>query len=208
MPSGSPIWLLWHMSASTLRSTVPVVSTAIVTSGGAGRPHDPEFGHRPGLETLHVEQLGMGERVAGVGVDGTDRGLAGGQVVGVAGVDEVPIAFGRLGEHALGPYLADDPADVAPQFLGGLDPPVGVPEEVHVAHADHGGGGALLVLAQRGHLHPRHGPVRSAGLTVGDDAVGDLQPGRGERGHGARRTEVDVVGVGGDDEDTAHAVLG
>jgi hypothetical protein len=81
-------------------------------------------------------------------------------------------------------------------------------EEVHVAHADSGSGGALLVLAQRGHLHPRQGPVRPPGLAVGDDAVRDLEPGRGERGHGAGRAEVDVVGVRGDDEDTANAVLG
>ena len=61
---------------------------------------------------------------------------------------------GRLGEDALGPDLADDPADVAAQPDGGLEHPVGMPEETHVGDADHGGGGALLVLAQEGHVGP------------------------------------------------------
>ena len=37
-PRGQPIWLLWHRSASTLRSTVPVVSTATVICGVPGGP--------------------------------------------------------------------------------------------------------------------------------------------------------------------------
>ena len=53
-----------------------------------------------------------------------------------------------------------------------------------------------------------HGAVRSAGVAVGDDAVGDLDAGRGEGGDRAGRPEVDVVGVGGDDQDAADPVLG
>ena len=77
-----------------------------------------------------------------------------------------------------GLHLADDAADVAPQLAGGLDHAVGMPEEAHVADADDGRGGALLVLAQRRHVGPRHGAVRAAGLAGGGDAVGDLDAGR------------------------------
>ena len=60
----------------------------------------------------------MGERVAGVGVHGAHRRLARRQVVGMAGVDGVPVALGRLGEHPFRPDLADDPADVAAELDG------------------------------------------------------------------------------------------
>ena len=50
-----------------------------------GRRHQPQLGNRPRLEPLVGQQLGMGERVAGVGVDGGERGLTRGPVVGVRG---------------------------------------------------------------------------------------------------------------------------
>ena len=59
-----------------------------------------------------------------------------------------------------------------------LDHAVGVPEEAHVADADDRGRGTLLVLAERRHVGPGHGAVRAAGVTVGGDAVGDLDAGR------------------------------
>jgi hypothetical protein len=36
----------------------------------------------------------MGEGVAGVGVDSAQRRLAGGQVIGMAGMDALPVALG------------------------------------------------------------------------------------------------------------------
>ena len=74
--------------AATLRSNGRVVSTADVA---VRSPHDPQLADGPRLEPLLFEQLGVGEGIAGVGIDGADRGLTGGQVVGMAGVDEVPI---------------------------------------------------------------------------------------------------------------------
>ena len=103
--SPSPTWLRWLGRAASLRSKVAVVST---TTLGARAGHQPELVDRVGLETL-VEQLGVGEGVAGIGVDGADRRLAGGQVVGVAGVDAVPVALGRLGEDPLGAGTGGSP---------------------------------------------------------------------------------------------------
>ena len=55
--------------------------------------HHPELGHRMGLETL-VEEFGVGEGVAGVGVGGANGRFPGDEVVGMAGADPVPEAIG------------------------------------------------------------------------------------------------------------------
>ena len=150
----------------------------------------------------------MGEGIARVGVDGADRRLTRGQMVRVAGVDEVPAPLGRRGEHPFGPDLADDPADVTPQLDGGVEPPVGVAQEPHIGHADLRRRGPLLALAQLGHVRSRHGAIGTAGVAVGDDAVRDSDPGFGKGGHRARRPEIDVVGVGRHDQDATDTVVG
>ena len=168
--------------------------------------HDPQLRDGPWLETLVVQELGVRERIPCVGVHRVQRSLTGRQVVGMTGEDEFQVPLGRLGQHPLGPDLADDAADVTPQLAARHDHAVRVPEEPHVADAHDGRGGALLVLAQRRHLGSCHGAVRASGLAGGGDAVGDLQSGRSERGNRPGRAEVDVVGMGGDDEDPAHPV--
>jgi hypothetical protein len=55
--------------------------------------HHPHLGHLPGLEALVGEQLGKGERVAGVRIDRAKRGLARREVVRVRGLDARPVAF-------------------------------------------------------------------------------------------------------------------
>ena len=50
-------------------------------------------------------------------------------MVGMAGVHEVPVPLGRLGDDPLGPDLADDPADVTPQLERRLDLPSGYPRK-------------------------------------------------------------------------------
>ena len=62
----------------------------------------------------------------------------------------------------------------------------------------------LLLAADGGHLGPGDRLVRAAGVTVGDDAVGHLDAPAGPRRHRAGGAEVDVVGVGGDDQDAAR----
>ncbi len=81
-----------------------------------------------------------------------------------------------------------------------LDSPVGPAEKADVGHTDRGAGGALFGLAHGRHLGPG-GLVGRSGLAGGDQGVDDLGPRVDETGHGARRPEVDVVGMGHDDED-------
>ena len=64
---------------------------------GFSRPITQTSGDGVGLEAL-LEQLGVGERVAGVGVDRAQGGLAGRHVVGVAGADALPVPLGALDE--------------------------------------------------------------------------------------------------------------
>ena len=67
----------------------------------------------------------MGEGVAGVGIDGAQRRLPGGQMVGMAGADPVPQPLGRLAHDTLGPHEPDLPADVAAQLDARVSRPSG-----------------------------------------------------------------------------------
>ena len=87
------VWLAWARRASTFAPKVSVMSTYAV---GARVGEDPDLEHGPGLEALGG-QLGVGVGVAGVGVDRLEGGLAGGQVVGVAGEDPVPAPLRATG---------------------------------------------------------------------------------------------------------------
>ena len=83
-----------------------------------------------------------------------------------------------------------------------LDGAVHEPEEPEVGDPDLGGGLGLLFPPDRRHFPARNRVVEPAGLAIGDETVGDLDAGIGELGHGSRGTEVDVIGVGGDNEDS------
>ena len=76
---------------------------------------------------------------------------------------------------------------------------VGQAEEAHVGDTDGGGGRQLLLLPQGGQLDSIHvlGRARLAG---GGDGVDDLGARGHEGGDGAGHPEVDVVGMGGDDQ--------
>ena len=65
-------------------------------------------------------------------------------------------------------------------------------------HAHDRGRGRLLLAAHRGHLRAREALVEAARVTVGDQAVNDIDPGVGPERDGARGGEVDVVRVRGD----------
>ena len=62
------------------------------------------------------------------------------------------------------------------------------------------GGPRLLDAAHRGHLRTGDGEVEPARVTIGDEAVGDVDACVGQHRHGAGGTEVDVVGMCGDDQ--------
>ena len=82
----------------------------------------------------------------------------------------------------------------------GLQPAVGLGEEHEVVDADLLGRPGLLLAAQRRHLGPAHGVLEATGVAVGDDAVRDVDAPVGQAGDRARGTEVDIVGMGRDDQ--------
>ena len=149
----------------------------------------------------------MGEGVAGVGIDRAQGCLAGRHVVRVRGVDALPVAFRGLGEQSVRPALADHPAQVPAQIEGHLQLSVRVTQEDHVFDADLLGGCPLFALPDAADLRAGDLRVEAAGVTVGDDAVGDLQARLGPVRDRAGRTEVDVVGMGHDDQHPLHHVL-
>ncbi len=57
-----------------------------------GTCHHPDLGRCMGFEALIAQKTGEGELVAGIGVDRRQRGLAGGEVIGVARIDPVEVA--------------------------------------------------------------------------------------------------------------------
>jgi len=60
---------------------------------GVAAGHDPDLAHGPRLEPI----VGEGQvrvRVAGVRIHRAERGLAGGQVIGMRRVDPFEVAFG------------------------------------------------------------------------------------------------------------------
>ena len=61
-----------------------------------GRGHEPELADGPRFQALVGEQLRMGERVARIGVDGGEGGLAGRAVVRVRGGEPAPPDLRRL----------------------------------------------------------------------------------------------------------------
>ena len=93
------------------------------------------------------------------------------------------------------------PRDVAAQLVGRVELAVHVAEEAQVGDAERLGGRGLLGPADRRHLRARQVAVVAAGLAVGAQAVRHLDARVGPAGDGAARAEVDVVGVGGDDQD-------
>ena len=73
---------------------------------------------------------------------------------------------------------------------------------MQVPYADVLGGRGLLGAAHGGHLGPVALRLEPAGLAVGHQAVAHLDTGLGPAGDRPGGTEVDVVGVGDDDQDT------
>jgi hypothetical protein len=98
-------------------------------------------------------------------------------VVGVALRDPYVVAFRAVGKQPQRPHLADHPGDVAAQVEGRLDAAVAVAQEPDVGHADAGGRRDLLPAAQRRHAARVDGPLVTARVAVGDDAVDDVGTG-------------------------------
>ncbi len=195
--SRSSIWLTWRRSASRPRSKVARHVDPQVRPLDAADQH---LAHLPRLQPL-VEQLREVEAVARRRVDRGQRGLAGGQVIGM-GDERVAVraALRVLGDHQVRPEAADLAHDVAPQVEAGLQVAVRVAEVHDLADAQHVRGGALLGDAGGGQLLRRHRWVLGALAAIGGDHVVDARARGGQGGDGRRGAELGVVGVAEDDE--------
>ncbi len=116
----------------------------------------------------------------------------------VPGVAEV------RGEHDLRLMTAHDPRQCTPQRHAVLDDAIGLTQELHHRHADHGGRRALLRLADPPGLLGRHGV--DTRLAAGDQAVDDVLALSGPAGDRCGRPELEVVGVSHDRESTLSAL--
>ncbi len=157
------------------------------------------------LEALRFE-FGVRPAVARVGIYGVERGNPGREMIGMARVDAVERALGRLADDPLRAHLANDPRQIATQCERGFDRAVGVREEAHVLDADDLRGRDLLVAAQRSHLRAWDAELRAAGVAIGHDAVGDLDAAVGPHRDRARDAEVDIIGMRHDHEDAFDSV--
>ncbi len=165
--------------------------------------HHPHFGHCVRLETFALQQRGEGELVAGIGIHRSEGGLARRQMVGVTCVDAVEVSDRRLAEHEVGFDLTNDSAQGLSQVEVGHDPAIGVAEEVELVDTEDLRGGRLLTATDFGHVGAADRVVEPTGVTVGDETVDDLVAGGDEACRRARGPEVEVVGVGGNGEDTS-----
>jgi hypothetical protein len=79
-------------------------------------------------------------------------------------------------------HLPDYPADVATQVEAGNQRAVGIPQKSNIVDADPLGCLGLLGPSYPGDLIARKFEVGAAGVTVGADAIDDLEAGVGRRG--------------------------
>jgi hypothetical protein len=115
----------------------------------------------------------MREGVAGIGVDRLDRRIARGEMVGVRGLDALPVAFRGLDQHAIGPHLPDHAADVSAQFMGDRQLAVDVVEEPHIRDPEDRARGSLLGLPDgRGGERKLSGVVSADGNSIQGEAGG------------------------------------
>ena len=99
--------------------------------------------------------------------------------------------------------LPDHPGQIAAQADSRLYLAVRVTEEPDVVHADAFGRRGLLRPAQWGHLGARERLVESARVTVGDNAVDNVDAAARPERDRPRGAEVQVVGVRRDGEHPA-----
>src|SRR5215469_3548224 len=175
---------------------------------GRRSARDPDLADGPWLELLFRQQLREREHVARIRVDGVQGRGADSPVVGVTCANTRVIAIRRWAYYPLRLQQPDDPAQVTAQPDSGLDLAVWIAKEVQIVHADLFGSCRLLCLPQRCHLRAPDRRIASTSVSVGHDAVADVDPGvrpLRDRSGGAK---VDIVWVGGNHQNAANLCFG
>lgn len=172
-----------------------------------GTRHHPDLGDRVWFEAFVGEEFGIGELVTGVGIDRTEGGFTGGEMVGVARIHPIEIALRRLTEDDVGPDLADHTGERFAELEVGHDASIGMPQEVQFGHSDHLGRLGLLASPDLGHLGSGDRVVESTGIAIGHEAVDHLVAGSHEGCSGPGGTEVEVIRVGGNGKDASSHLV-
>src|SRR5699024_8777872 len=107
--------------------------------------------------------------------------------------------------HRIRSELADLPRNGPPQLMGGFDQAIGEVEDLEIVDADDIAGPALLGCSALGDYI--RGPVPDAGLTPGEQKVGDFLALVGPFGDGRRTPVFHVIGVGDYAEDTIDIAI-
>jgi hypothetical protein len=114
---------------------------------------------------------------------------------GLGGRPRGPVPFRAPGDDALGPQLADETDEITAKLDAGHQLAFLQAEEVHGMDAEDVGSSPLLSLADARYLIARHGRVEAAGVTVGQNTVGDLNARISPGGDGTPGPELGIVGV-------------
>jgi hypothetical protein len=160
---------------------------------------DPHLLHRVWLQPFFA-QFGEDERHPGCRSDGVERGLGHGAVVGVV---DVPIAEdkGRVeADDSVRLEAADLAHQVPAQRQTRLDLVVVVAQEDDLVHADSLCGGLLLGFTDARQFLARHPRLVAASIAAGDQHVAHRAASLRPPGRAASHDELDVVGVGGDEQ--------
>ncbi|CAA9334390.1 MAG: hypothetical protein AVDCRST_MAG16-1464 [uncultured Frankineae bacterium] len=182
------------------REDVGHVDGAVVR-GAAELPH---LRHRPHRQV----ELGKGERVARVRVDGGQGRCAGRQVVRVVQEHEAVVALRGVRHDDLRTDLADGSRQLPAQLAVSGHEAVGPAQEAAVLGAQGLRGSPLLGAPERGDVRARHRGVEAAAVAVGDAQDGDRAALRGPPRDQAAGPVVGVVGVRADDQGTGRGVHG
>ncbi len=112
-----------------------------------------------------------------------------------------------MAEHQIGFDLTNDAADRFSEREVGNEATVGITEEMYFGDADHLRRSDLFGPAYLGHLGAADRVVEATGIAVGQQTIDHLVAGGDEACGGTRRSEVEVVGMGGNGKDTSSHFL-
>ena len=171
---------------------------------GAANRLEPGF---PGMMRLQAlrQKFGKIVLVSHGRIEGVENRLRDGAVIAVVAVEAVEGVVRRVvGDHEVRPAFPHHVHEVAPELRGVPDFPVRMAQEINLLHAHDRRRRALFALADR--------PLVVDGQPARFGAVHALVPARGEAilhapalagppGDRTGAAELDVVGVGADDED-------
>src|SRR3954452_16450372 len=200
--SRSPIWLLWQCKAAIFWSRVSVTSTAVALMAG---PINQVCSHSRHGCSPSSSNSGKIDAVVPPVIVTSRAAWPTARWSGWLTNRSVGSGSGLIVSSRCGWWRRDlgaRPRQRAAQVEGVEDLGVHPVEEGHVGHADDGGGGPLLALAQGAVLRHVHVRVPGTLLPAGHADVAHVPALAHPERDRSRGAEVDVVGMGEDGKGT------